>query len=238
MPTDLSCLPKDSYEQEGGASLVQLEDEKTASSISSTKEEKKRRKKEKRLREEALRQLMEKDRAFSPTASGPEVEAGVEREDKRNKQPAQQPVEAEQAENNSVEPNEPGDGGDAFMIDVRPTPDNRKKLLAPSEDEDMEDGGALLQPGYTAAPSGKNRVIRRRMELVNRERAKIQKKLGVKEGSDENAQQVQELLNKFIKAYDAKAQKRELRKNERKRKETIRRRARGGRSLEKRGSRN
>jgi hypothetical protein len=243
MCTDLSCLPKGSNEQEGGVSLVQHEDEKTASNVAFTKEERKRRKKEKRLREEALRQLMEKDLGPSPTASGLDVEAGVESKDqkKRDKRPAQQPVQADQAENdgaNSAEAHEPTDGEDVFMIDVNPTPVNRKKLLAQSEDEDMEDGGALLQPGYTAPPSGKNRVVRRRSKIIDRERARIQKKLGVKEGSNENAQKVQELLNKFVETYDSKAEQREVRKNERKRKESILPRCRGGKTFERPGSRN
>lgn len=205
-----------------------------------TKEERKARRKEKRLREEAIRQLMEKELGPSSTTSSLDMETVVDHKDKKkhDKRRATQPVEVDKSENagaNSTEAHDPADGEDVLMIDVNPTPANRKKLHAQSEDEDMEDGGALLQPGYTAPPSGKNRVVRRRLNLIDRERARIQKRIGVKEGSDEK---VQELLNKFIETYDAKAEQREVRKNERNRKESIRLRCRGGKALEKRGSRN
>lgn len=204
-------------------------------------EEKKRRKKEKRLQEEALRQLMETGLDPSPTASDVDVEGGVERMDKkkRDKRQAQRLVLMGQTENNDpTEGQEPADCEDIFMIDVNPTPADRKRPEAQSEDEDMEDGGALLRPGYTAPPSGKNRVVRRRLNTIDRERSRIQKKLGVKEGSDENAQKVQELLNKFIVTYDAKAEQREARKNERKRTGSIRLRCRANHPLERPGSRN
>ncbi|KAG8159281.1 hypothetical protein KVR01_010942 [Diaporthe batatas] len=234
---------KDPNEQEGGVSLLQHEDEKTASNSPLSQEEKKRRKKEKRLRKEALRELMENAVHPSPTASRLDVEAGVERRDKRkrDKLQAQQPVQMGQTENegaNPTEGHEPADGEDVSMIDAKQAPAERKELQAQSEDEDMEDGGALLQPGYTAPPSGKNRVVRRRLNLIDRERLRIQKKLGVKEGSDENAQKVQDLLNKFIVTYDAKAERREVRKNERKGAESTRLRCRAGHPFERRGSRN
>lgn len=208
-----------------------------------TKEEKKSRRKEKRLREEAIRQLMEKELVPLSTASSLNVETSVYRKDKKEsgKREATQPVQVDNAENagtNSTEAHEPADGEDVFMIDVNPATADRKNPHAQSEDEDMEDGGALLQPGYTAPPSGNNRVVRRRLNLIDRERARIQKRLGVKEGSNENSQKVQELLNKFIETYDAKAEQREVRKNERKRKESIRLRCRGGKTLDKRGLRN
>lgn len=180
---------------------------------------------------------MEKDLGPSPTASGLHTGAVAERngKNKRDKQSAQQSQQAEEAGVDLTEAHEPADGEDVFMVDVNPTPANREKLRAQSEDEDMEDGGALLpemQPGYTAPPSGKNRVIRRRLNLIDRERARIQKRLGVKEGSNENAQKVQQLLDKFIETYDSKAEQRELRKNERKRKESVRLRCRRGKALE------
>lgn len=186
---------------------------------------------------------MEKELGPSPTASGLHIDAVAERKgkkerDKRSAQQSQQSQQAEEAEESGVnlmKAHEPADGEDVFMFDVNPTPANREKLRAQSEDEDMEDGGALLpemQPGYTAPPSGKNRVVRRRLNLFDRERARIQKRLGVKEGSNENAQKVQQLLDKFIETYDSKAEQREFRKSERKRKESVRLRCRRGKVLE------
>lgn len=181
---------------------------------------------------------MAKELGPSPTASGLHVKAGAERKnktqhDKQSAQESQQADKAEEAGVNATQAHEPADDGDIFMVDVNPTAANREKLRAQSEDEDMEEGGAILpetQPGYTAPPSGKNRFIRRRLQLIDRERARIQKKLGVKEGSDENAQEVQQQLNKFIETYDAKAAQREVRKNERKRKESVRLRSRRGKA--------
>lgn len=210
----------------------------TSSDEPLTKEEKKRRKKEKRLREEALKQLMEKDLGPSPTASALHLEAAAERKSKKkdDKRAARHSELAEKAEKAGIdvtEAQEPADDEDIFMVDVNPTPANREKLHAQSEDEDMEDGGALLpemQMGYTAPPSGKNRAIRRRLQLVERERERLQKKLGVKDGSEENAEKVQQLLDKFIENYDTKAEQREIRKDERKRKEAIRLRSRRGKA--------
>lgn len=216
-------------------SLFQHDDEKNPSDEPLTKEERKQRKKDKRLREEALKQLMEKELGPSPTASGLHVKTGAGRKkkkehDKQSAQESQQADKAEKAGVNAAQSHEPADDGDIFMVDVNPTAANREKLRAQSEDEDMEEGGAMTQPGYTAPPSGKNRFIRRRLQLIDRERARIQKKLGVKEGSDENAQEVQQQLNKFIETYDAKAAQREDRKNERKRKESVRLRSRRGKA--------
>lgn len=181
---------------------------------------------------------MEKELGPSPTASGLHIGAVAERKgkkkhEKRSAQQSEQAEEAEEAGSNETEAHQPANDEDIFMVDVNPTPANRERLRAQSEDEDMEDGGALLpemQPGYTAPPSGKNRVIRRRLQLIDRERARIQKKLGVKEGSDEDAQKVQQLLNDFIRTYDAKAEQREVKKNERKRKASVRLRCRRGKA--------
>lgn len=204
-----------------------------------TKEEKKRRKKEKRLRDEALKQLMEKELGPSPTASALHLEAAAERKSKKkdDKRAARHSEQAEKAGIDVTGAQKPANDDDIFMVDVNPTPANREKLHDQSEDEDMEDGGALLpemQMGYTAPPSGKNRAIRRRLQLIERERERLQKKLGVKGGSEENAQKVQQLLDKFIENYDTKAEQREIRKNERKRKEAIRLRSRRGKAPESR----
>lgn len=217
-------------EQEGGVSLFQHDDEKAANNEPLTKQEKKRRMKEDRLHEEALKRLMEQQSGPSPTASSLHVGAGARRKstDKHDRRSAPLPQQTEsgmKAEGDLTRAGQPADGEDIFMIDVNPTPVNREKLCAPSEDEDMEDGGALLpemQPGYTAPPSGNNRASRRRSNLIEQEKARIQKKLGVKEGSEEKAQKVQQLLNKFIDMFDTKSDQRETKKNERKRRKPAR----------------
>ncbi|KAI3401063.1 hypothetical protein diail_774 [Diaporthe ilicicola] len=227
---------KDSNEQEGGVSLFQHDDEKAGNNEPLTKEEKKRRKKEERLHEEALKRLMDNDSGSSPNVG---VGTGRKSTSKHDRRPTPQPQQvggAEKAEGNLTEAHQPAGDDDVFMIDVNPTVANREKLRAQSEDEDMEDGGALLpemQPGYTAPPTGKNRASRRRSNLIDQEKARIQKRLGVKEGSNEKAQKVQQLLNKFIETFDAKTDQREAKKNERKRRESARLRSKRGRKSEK-----
>ncbi|KAK2602219.1 hypothetical protein N8I77_008769 [Diaporthe amygdali] len=223
---------KGSIEEEGGVSLFQYDDENAANNETLAKQEKKQRK---RLREEALERLMENELGPSPTAFRLHTETGAERrsENKHAKrsQQSQQIIKPEEAGVHLTEVHESSDCEEIFMIDVNPSPANRDKLHAQSEDEDMEDGGALL-PGYTAPPSGSNRAVRRRANLIDKEKARIQRNLGVKEGSDEKAKEMQQLLNNFIETYDSKTDQREAKKRERKMKESARLRSLRGKASE------
>lgn len=213
-------------------SLFQYDDENAVNNETLVKQEKKQRK---RLREEALKRLMENELGPSPTASRLHTETGAElrRENKpaKRSQQSQQTGKPEEAGVNLTEVHESSDWKEIFMIDVNPSPANRDKLRAQSEDEDMEDGGALL-PGYTAPPSGSNRAVRRRANLIDKEKARIQRNLGVKEGSDEKAKEVQQLLNNFIETFDSKTDQREAKKRERKMKESARLRSLRGKASE------
>lgn len=124
------------------------------------------------------------------------------------------------------------DAGEIFMIDINPTPIDPRKLQPPSddEDEDMEDGGAPLEKvsrGYTAPPSGMNRGLRRRLFLIEREKGKFQKKLGVPEGSNNRSDEVKELLDEWVQAFDKKSEDRQAKKSVRKMKNAALLRAKG-----------
>lgn len=194
-------------------------------------EAKKQRRKEDRLREEAVKRLVgEEDLGPSPSVSGLHVETEAQRKkrkktEKRNAKRAQERQLAKQAAAEALARSTPPDGSDISMTDAESTPAKLERLKPASEDEDMEDGGAPLprrETGYTAPPSGVNRAIRRRFMLIEREKTKIKKDLGVLEGSDEKADEVNQRLDEFIERLDAKTAERDINKKERKRREAAR----------------
>lgn len=210
-------------------SLLQGNDDKLESH-----EAKKKRRKEDRL-QEAVKQLKVEDLGPSKTASDLQVETEAQRKkkkkaEKRNAKRAQERQMAKQAAAQALAGLSPTDGHDIFMTDVKPTPANLERLEPGSsddEDEDMEDGGAPLpkkKSGYTAPPSGVNRAVRRRFILIEREKVKIKKSLGVPEGSDEKAEEVKQLLDKFIGKLDKKTAERESNRKDRKKKDVARHR--------------
>lgn len=227
--TNVVC-PKGSIEKEGGASLVQGDDDIPAFESSESRGPKKHRKKEERFREEALKRLMDEDSGLSADASGVHVATESERKkkkkEKRNAKRALERQMAKQATASALNVSIPADGEDASVENATPIPVNLDGLrLAPSEDEDMEDGGAPLpkkRTGYTAPPSGVNRAIRRRFMLIEREKAKIKKHLGIPEGSTEKAEEVKKLVDHFTERLDAKTAERESKKQARKRREGAR----------------
>lgn len=222
--------------------LFQGDDDKASTDDIESREEKKQRKMEDRFRKEALMRLMGEDLGPSPAAIGLHVQTEAERKkkkktEKRNAKRALERQVAKQAAANALDGPTPTNGDDILMIDVKPPPNDLERLKpAPSEDEDMEDGGAPLPkmgPGYTAPPSGVNRAVRRRFMLIERERAKIKKDLGVSEDSNEKADEVQQLLAEFTGRLDAKTAERETNKKDRKRREAARLHDRRDRVLDK-----
>lgn len=125
------------------------------------------------------------------------------------------------------------EGGDIFMIDVNPTKANREKLEAPSDEDEPED--TVLNE------SNANRAVRRRMNLIARQKSVIQATLNVADSSDEKAEEVQKLLDEWIVWFDAKSAARQQKSKDRKKKTTTRLRNRSDRLLEsvqqKKGSR-
>ncbi|ROW06005.1 hypothetical protein VMCG_04653 [Cytospora schulzeri] len=224
-------------DQEGGVSLIQGIDDKSESN-----EAKKQRKKGERVREEVLKRLIEEDLGPSQSASSLQVETDAQRKkkkktEKRNAKRAEERQMAKEAAAKALGGPTPTGGDDIFMTDVKSTSNNLERLKsAASEDEDMEDGGAPLpnrKPGYTAPPSGVNRAIRRRFMLIEREKAKIKKDLGVPEGSDEKVEEVKQLLDEFIERLDAKTAERDSNKKARKRRDAARKHDNKSKLLEK-----
>ncbi|KAI1074146.1 hypothetical protein F5B20DRAFT_586582 [Whalleya microplaca] len=120
-----------------------------------------------------------------------------------------------------------------FAIDTNPTPVDPDSLVAPEpmdvdEDERKGKGKAYIK---TKPPSGLNREARRRIKLIERQREAIQKKLGVPEGSNEKAADVQALLDEWTVGYDDKHAIRVEKKHQRKEKEAARLRNRRGKIL-------
>lgn len=232
-----SVCAKGPIDQEGGVSLLQRNDVKLESN-----ETKKQRKKDDRLRDKTLEQLMGEDLGTSPAVSGLHTETEAQRKkkkkaEKRNAKLAQERQMAKQAAAEALAGSTPTKEDGNLITDAKPTPVNPERLEpASSEDEDMEDGGAPLlkgESGYTAPPSGVNRAIRRRFMLIEREKAKIKKDLGVPEGSDDKAEEVNQLLDQFIEGLDTKTAERDSRKKDRKRREAARNRDRRSKLLEK-----
>ncbi|KUI71044.1 hypothetical protein VM1G_07205 [Cytospora mali] len=223
---------KASIDQEGGVSLFQGHDDKTPTDKVKSNEAKRHRKKEESFREEALKRLIGEDSGLPSTASNRYDETEAQRKkkkkkaEKRNAKRALERQMAKEAAANAMGGSSPNDGYDTLMLDYKPAPANLERLKpAPSEDEDMEDGGAPLsrgEPGYTAPPSGVNRAIRRRFMLIEREKAKIKKDLGVSDGSNERAEEVKQLLEEFTERLDLKTAERDSNKKERKRREAAR----------------
>lgn len=185
---------------------------------------------------------MGEDLDVSLAASGLHVatEADRKRKKKSEKRNAKRALErqmANQAAVNALGELAPADEDDTLMVDVKPAPANPERLTpASSEDEDSEDGGAPLskrEPGYTAPPSGVNRANRRRFMLIERERRKVQKAMGVSEDSNEKPEEVKQLLDEFAERLDSQTAERDTRKRDRKKREAARLCDKRGRLLEK-----
>lgn len=110
-----------------------------------------------------------------------------------------------------------------FTIDTNPT----KVIPKTREEEDATED----DPKITVPPSGLNRQARRRIDLIERQREKIQKELGVPVGSLEKADEVQAILDKWTKDFDDKAAIRTEKKRKRHEKDAARLRNKRGKVL-------
>ncbi|KAL2021493.1 hypothetical protein VTK56DRAFT_7126 [Thermocarpiscus australiensis] len=99
------------------------------------------------------------------------------------------------------------------------------KVVSPSEPPKV---GSLTEPPKIVSPSEVkdmpepefklNNKARRRLKLIAREKLKIQKKLGIPEGSEESDERVDKQLAEFIEEMDFKAARRARRMEEREQK--------------------
>lgn len=125
-------------------------------------------------------------------------------------------------------------GAPLFTIDINPGPVVPKILEEKPEpmDEDEDEQQDKQQgPKKTDPPSGLNRQARRRIRMIEEQREKIQKKLGVVAGGPDKADEVQALLDKWVSEFDDKSDMRVEKKRLRKAKEAARIRNKRGRLL-------
>lgn len=109
-----------------------------------------------------------------------------------------------------------------FMIDTKPTPIDAAAITKPEEDEGSK--SKKNQP----PPSGLNRTTRRRIMLIERQREKIQKKLGA---ADPRADEVEKELAVWTARYDQKAEAKLEKVRVRKAKEAARLKSKTGKAL-------
>ncbi|KAH9901952.1 hypothetical protein F4778DRAFT_781831 [Xylariomycetidae sp. FL2044] len=132
-----------------------------------------------------------------------------------------------------------GAGAQLFMIDTKPTrvdPSTIAEKTDPEPEEAAapgeEEGEKPSRPRRNnKAPSGLNRNARRRIMLIERQRDKIRKKLGVAEGSRDRDDEVQAELDQWVQVLDGKAALRTEKERARKEKEANRLRNKRGKAL-------
>ncbi|TGJ83421.1 hypothetical protein E0Z10_g5324 [Xylaria hypoxylon] len=157
------------------------------------------------------------------------LEKAESRADKKTKK-EKKPKKENQAEVEADDDTADG-GAMLFSIDTNPTPVNlaavKTEVANESSDGDEEEDG----PKKTKAPSGLNRATRRRIKLIERQRDLIKKKMGIPEGSQEGADEVQKELDKWIEATDGRIAVRMEKKIIRKTKEQARLKTKRGKVL-------
>ncbi|KAI1466328.1 uncharacterized protein F4812DRAFT_460603 [Daldinia caldariorum] len=136
-------------------------------------------------------------------------EEKVEKSKKKEEEKSKKAAAKEEA---VAESDEEDNGAPLFAIDTEPTPIDPKSIpekAGAADDDNMhrEKGGKQKEE-----EKGLNRQARRRLRLIERQRDFIHKQLGVAVGSSERADEVQALLDRWVKDYDAKARARAAKK--------------------------
>ncbi|KAL7625088.1 hypothetical protein AAE478_004302 [Parahypoxylon ruwenzoriense] len=165
---------------------------------------------------------------------------------KKTKEAALEAAVAEDATSDAVQlpvrpvsrSSDPGSDGGAplFAIDTNPTPVDPNALATagdpdPSDSDSDPDAAAGKDgPGHTKPPSGLNRTARRRIRMVEAQRERIQKDLGVS-GPRERADEVQALLDKWTADFDGRAAIRLEKKQARRQREAARIKSKRGKTL-------
>ncbi|KAI1765961.1 hypothetical protein GGR53DRAFT_488276 [Hypoxylon sp. FL1150] len=120
-------------------------------------------------------------------------------------------------------------GAPLFTIDVEPSavvPQVREEQPKRKDTDERTRGPPQMEP-----PSGLNRQERRRIRMIEEQREKIQKKLGVAPGSTDKADEVQQQLDKWVTDFDGKSAIRAEKRKARKAKEAARIRNKRGKAL-------
>ncbi|KAI2621671.1 hypothetical protein GGR54DRAFT_599310 [Hypoxylon sp. NC1633] len=157
------------------------------------------------------------------------------KKDKKSKKAAIEALLTEDTSNKSSLPVRPAsqssvpDGGASlFAIDTNPTPIDPNSLAERADTMDNDKDGDKNGLKDMPPPSGLSREERRRIKLIERERTKIQKKMGIPPGSLEKADEVQKLLDKWTAKYDDKTVIRKEKTRIRNEKKALRIRKKGG----------
>jgi len=139
----------------------------------------------------------------------PQVEdPKVEKKSKKEKSSKKSKKQGEESQNGASANADTAtaDGGAAlFVIDTNPTPVDLDSIPVASKEEAKKDGSNKQRP-----PSGLNRAERRRIRLIERQRALIKKQMDIPEGSSEKADEVQKELDKWIALLEKKTQMRRM----------------------------
>ncbi|KAI8633056.1 hypothetical protein F5Y19DRAFT_286713 [Xylariaceae sp. FL1651] len=149
-------------------------------------------------------------------------------------------VKAEKKENATATPNDASDdestGGapakveTLVSIEENPTPVDPAivQTIAKEESDDKkvkQDKNQKMKP-----PSGLNRAARRRIQLIERQRDVIKKTMGIPEGSQDRADEVQKALDEWTENMDNRAAIRAQKKEVRKAKEASRLKSKRGKA--------
>lgn len=134
------------------------------------------------------------------TASVDDKKVKKEKKAKKSKKEKQPEAVAEADDDDAT------DGGALlFSIDTNPTPVDLATVKTESatggqDDESTEEDG----PKKTKPPSGLNRQARRRIRMIEDQREAIRKKMGIPEGSQDKAEEVQNELDKWTENLDGR----------------------------------
>ncbi|KAI1390966.1 uncharacterized protein F4822DRAFT_426819 [Hypoxylon trugodes] len=157
----------------------------------------------------------------------PELENAIKRQKKEKKSPkvVTQSISApkkqqEESDSDSDSDSSNESAAPLFAIDTNPTPVDLNAI--PAQADAPAD---YYPPGTQPPPSGLKRKVRRRIQLIEKQRPKIQQEIAKKypELSDaDKEEKVQQALEKWTQNFDDKAAVREAKKRERKEKEARR----------------
>ncbi|KAI2470847.1 hypothetical protein F4781DRAFT_389262 [Annulohypoxylon bovei var. microspora] len=177
----------------------------------------------------------------------PEPEINSEKEDKKakkskkekkSKKTAVEEAIAEGAPNDIALPARPAskdsdeDGGaPLFAINTNATPVDFDSIATKAASTRENDKKKPLKGGITPPPSGLNRQARRRIRMIAERREKIQKDLGVPEGSLEKQDEVQAELDAWTAVLDGKTFRRMEKKHQRRGRNVTRLRRRSGKLM-------
>ncbi|KAI0408087.1 hypothetical protein F4802DRAFT_449251 [Xylaria palmicola] len=113
-------------------------------------------------------------------------------------------------------------GAMLFSIDTNPTPVDLGTVKTSADESSHR---------TTMPPTGPNRAARRRTKLIERQRLLIMQKMGIPEGSQEQADKVQKELDKWTETMDTRTQERLEKKKALKAKEQARMKNKRGKAL-------